>query len=327
MSREDWCYVSGLVAAMETRLLRTAFFDKVVEVFSPEELLAYLGDTELEEEFQGPPDLANVEAQVERFGLKRMKEIRSFCPRGAVVDLFLCEADFLNFKAVGKNVLLGLSEPFSAAGTVPKETFERIWRGEETDDGVWGDLAGKVMNKTEGAEERAFLIDLIVDSAHLRFVEERGQEVESDLARAYVRGHGAQKRAAVLYRARCSRTPSAQIAALFLDEKDTWMRVIMDAPEAEMMAVLRLALPGRVFEAFEKSEPEGRASALERAGERELMALAKEAKGVAYGPEPVLGYLSGLNAEIGNLKLAVGGIMNKLPAERIRPKLRALYVE
>ncbi|MEW6355787.1 MAG: V-type ATPase subunit [Planctomycetota bacterium] len=327
MSREDWCYVSGLVAALETRLLQPGFFDQLLNAASEEDLLVYLGDTELEEEFEDLPDLADAEVRIERFLRTRLMDVRSFCPEASVVDMVFAEADFLNFKAVGKSALLGIEEPFSAAGSIPQDRFRRIWEDGESDGVMWDELAKEVKTRIEEMDDKPFAIDLIVDKAHLRFIENCAERLESPLATNYARLYCAWKKATVLYRARTGRTSAAQVASLFLDEKDAWLRPILNGAEKDMMNALRSALSGRVFEAFQKAPQAEKVFVLEDAGGKDVMSTVREAKGFAYGPEPVLGYVCGLVSEAANLKLAVGSVLNRLPTERVRPKLRAVYVQ
>ena len=50
------------------------------------------------------------------------------------------------------------------------------------------------------------------------------------------------------------------------------------------------------------------------------------ARYVTFGPERVFGYLSGLTTEVFNLRLTLGGVLNKLGKDALRERLRKTYV-
>ena len=66
-------------------------------------------------------------------------------------------------------------------------------------------------------------------------------------------------------------------------------------------------------------------SALERAIDDYLLSIAKAAKMVPLGIEPIIGYLLAKEREILNLRLVFTGKLNKLPEETVRRRLRDVY--
>ncbi len=57
-----------------------------------------------------------------------------------------------------------------------------------------------------------------------------------------------------------------------------------------------------------------------------LLDTIKLAKYITFGPERVFGYLCGLDVETYNLKLVIGGKINKIERRLLKDRLRNCYV-
>jgi vacuolar-type H+-ATPase subunit C/Vma6 len=64
---------------------------------------------------------------------------------------------------------------------------------------------------------------------------------------------------------------------------------------------------------------------LERLADNFLMNLARRAKMVAYGPEPLFAYLCAKETELKQVRVTITGKLNQIPNESIRKRLRECY--
>jgi len=322
MSGQEWCYVSGYVAGLETKLLTREFFGRLLRTETERDILALMTETELSSLFESPAALRDAEGRLDFFTRERLTDIRVHCPSPEPVDIFFSDVDFVNFKAVGKNLLLGLDEPFSAAGLVTKVEFERAWRGEEEEETYWGRLARAVEPRIRDAENKAYAMDLIVDGEHLRYVLDKARALASEFIVRYAETMNRVRLAQIVYRARLAGVLAEELKSSLLEGMNGKFDALLLARDEELPQALFAVLPEGFMEAPTKLEP----PELERLADTYLISLAREAKVIPFGPEPVLGYVSGFMAQMRNLKLAIGGLVNNLPRERIEAKMRSLYV-
>jgi len=326
VNREDWCYVSGLIAGLGTKLVEADFFNRLPDCGTERELLAMLEETDLKSVFRDPDDLHRAGERAEKYFSANVLDIRPYCPAPEVADFWMLDFDLLNFKSIVKSDVLGIEEPFSEAGSTPRTILEQAWKGEEPTDTEWDTLAADVRAAIADAENKAFVIDWVVDCAHLRMALECARATEGDIIIRATEEYCRLKRILVLYRARISNAPAEDVRTLFLGEADEATAGLLETPDDELQEAVASLLPREIAEAFNAAGPEEAPLALSRAIDDHMMKELKDCKAIAYGPEPVMAYLCGLAAECSNLKLTIGGLVSNVSPDRIRQRLRSTYV-
>ena len=101
---------------------------------------------------------------------------------------------------------------------------------------------------------------------------------------------------------------------------------MQQAVPGDWPAAIASEMPGLDAERVAAAEGLGRIQAFTGAGEEWLMAFARDARFVPFGPERVFGCAVGLMAEADNLVLAVAGRAHGIAPDVLHPRLRTCYV-
>lgn len=254
--------------------------------------------------------------------------LNEITPDSGIFDPFIIENDFHNLKAVLKSLIRDvdphglLLEP----SVYPAETLKTAIREKkfellpeelrETADRAYGIL-------TSGGD--AQLCDAVIDAACMR------RQLAMVGAKGYKCTLAAEIiRETVFYNTvkAALRSAKAQKNGVFLDETliDTGI-ISRDALKAaalggedKVLELLRASGKTAAAEAYEKSPSE-----FERFSDNAVMAVARKARFVTLGAEPVIGYYMAKRAEEKNVRMIYSAIRVGQPEEITMGRLRELY--
>jgi hypothetical protein len=321
--RSDWCFVSGLISARAERLLDERGLAGLREADAPEELRSRLRASVL---FHETPPGDNPAGEVSDRLLEAVRDVVRAAPEPCVGDFILMETWWRAFRAFAKRRLGAAPGERNPARTgqadVRTTVLEACWDGVIEDERLQPLAeAAQAVRDASGLADGASAVDRVVDAYEAQTLNRCSRALDSeainDVTATWVHLQAAQS----LTRAR----ELGWDAALFLA---AWQRAGVDAPELEEIARGRpeelagvwdrLGLPGAA-EALRAEEP---ALALSRRIDARISELAREALGVAFGPEPVFAFLWALRNEAKNLKLVITAHASGMSPEDMKREVR-----
>src|SRR3972149_7107198 len=230
----DWCYVSGRVNVLECSLLSSNFFERLLSIDDFKEVLASLSYTPLKTYFAHVKHLYEFEKLLDKYYYNRLYEMRSLSPDSAVCDFFLLGNDVHNLKIFIKSKILGASVDQFFRGTISRDEWDDVWQDKSTAlpeilrESVsfvkklvlqhnhnqitppvslplqGGDFVVSAQSNDEGGVKEGsllFIIDLIIDGAYLRYVEDYCKKIEVEIIKRYLETYQLVKGLEIIRRA------------------------------------------------------------------------------------------------------------------------------
>ena len=341
---QQWCFVSGKVSALETALLKDGFFQRFLELDTDidigidvkrcEDILSCIRGSALSDCFHTTDDLADYEGIINRRFLEQVREIRKCSPSPAVCDFFLLPYDFMNLKNYLKEKFFGLppSERFPCAAG--DDVWERLW--EETGvsegflpqpqplavyEGAVSALRRLIGIDGTGADDPG-RIDSVLDGHLLRYLPGLVAGLRSERLDGYVRDYLRLRAISILQRVPTGR----EAEMLWFLRGDEFFEHLVQSPPRHWKDVLLDIVPEAVVEKIVAGERKFLLLRYERHVSDYMTERLRPARYTTFGPERVFGYLSGLDTELFNLRLAIGGAMENLDPRIIGDTLRRTYI-
>ncbi|MEE9583879.1 MAG: V-type ATPase subunit [Candidatus Brocadiales bacterium] len=327
----QWCFVSGKVSVLETALLRGDFFQRFIYLKDPVEMLSCIRDSSLRDYFHTTDDLSDYEEIINRRYLEQIQEIKGVSPSPAVCDFFQLPYDFMNFKNFLKENIYGLRPTQRFPGAVGDDVWKGLWNG-----GYGGKKSSlpyvdvyaeavsalKESHTKDGDTGDPGLIDNVLDGHLLYYLPALAAETKSRLIQEYVRDYQRLKGVLMLQRVPTGR----EAATLWFLKGDEFFERFLLGPPRHWREMLLEIMPDTVVEKIITGDRTGLLSRCEKHAGDYLMTRLEPARYTVFGPEKVFGYLSGLTAELFNLRLSIGGAINRLNPQVIKDMLRRTYV-
>lgn len=323
----DWTFASGRAAARESRMLPDAFFRELLSEAVPDGLLRRMGETTLRERVRGEQDLYDIEHHTEVAWQELLEETRAVCPSPLLVELFELQREFRSLKSYVERTQFGL-DVAPVASRYSDEDWEGVWNGYAPHvPELFHEAAATAHRTVRQAPDRADLMGNSLDVACLAALREIAGACDSPLIAEYLRHYDAVKGVEILWRAREAGVDETAEALLWeRREEHELFAMLSQVSEENWLDVVGSAFEGLQVSILSEGSGFGRLRALVDAADGWLMAHARQARLVPFGPERVFGYLLGMQAELENLKVAVGGRALGVPAPVLAGRLRASYV-
>jgi V/A-type H+-transporting ATPase subunit C len=323
----DWTFASGNAAAREGRMLPEGFFRDLLAESVPDGLLRRAGETVLRERVRTADDLYDVEHHAEEVWEELLQETRDICPTPLLADLFELEREFRSLKSYIKRTRFGLK-----ADPVPTRygdaEWEAVWNGYAPEvPQVFHEAARDAQQMAREAPDRADFMDSSLDVVCLAALRDVADRCGSPFIAEYFRHYDAVKGVEMLWRARQAGVDESAEALLWerRQEHDLFL-MLSQAEEENWLDIVGSAFEGLQVTILDEGAGFGRLRAFVRAADEWLMAHARAARSVAFGPERVFGYLIGMRAELQDLKVALAGRALGVPGQVLAGRLRAVYV-
>ena len=100
----------------------------------------------------------------------------------------------------------------------------------------------------------------------------------------------------------------------------------IDGPLDAFSGALRYTAYSSLVEGIENFRNTGMLTRLEKMSDNYIMEYAKKSRFIAFGIEPLVGYLIAKENEMRNLRIIMVGKINGIPVDVIRERLRKTYV-
>jgi len=325
----DYILGSSRIKCIEKNLLSRDKLERMSSAKSLEDALKLLG------EFGWPEVARPTMAAVEEILTNRRSEaftlVRSLMQDKQLADIFLIKYDYHNLKTLLKSEVTGENPDGMAidSGVFPWRRLKVMFQEDKLKD-MSKNMAGSI---AEGRDVLArtqdpLLLDLILDKAMYADMLEIADSFDSGFLkgyvvlmidsvnlRAYVRSQRMGKGPEVL---RYALIPGGSVSiSRLLGEVSADMieNVFYISPLAAAAQTGAQALKG-----------ETSLYAMDTACDNIVLRYLKKAKYVAFGAEPLIGYMAAIEAELTSVRTVIAGLMAGLSAETITERLRETYV-
>ncbi|HHW22297.1 MAG TPA: V-type ATP synthase subunit C [Clostridiaceae bacterium] len=334
VKQEDYAYATARIRAREQKLLSRNKLERLFEIKDYSDAVKIMVESGYgSEQTDGRKGEAeNLDAVLSAELEETYDLIGRMVPDPQIIDLFRKRYDYLNAKLILKAEALKIEagDSLSKLGTIEPARLQKLIVGRKLTElpevfsrailesleafNASGDpqmidfLMDKACFRDMAADAKAsedpFLVrltDMLIDTANLRIlIRSRLLDKPGDFIRkAWVKGGSFSSK-------------------LFEEMENKGLDKLFEV----LKSLGREKLAAELSEAIGK--PDG-ISEVEKILDDYIMHFLKESKFVTMGIEPVIGYLFFKETEIKNARLIITGVMNKIPRETIRERLRLGY--
>lgn len=321
-----WCYVSGRVSVLETYLLNKEFFKRLLSCEGVEGLHPFIRESPVGEYFRTIEDLYDLERRLDEYYAARLMDIRESSPTSLLCDLVQTRYDFFNGKGYIKKKLLGIPYEPRPLGTLSDDEWENLWEGERTSlPRIFQEAVLLVKEEIQRGMDAGVAIDSIFDNAYLRFLPEVARPLGRRLITDFIHEYQSVKGVEMVWRILLSGREPEPVLPLLLRGMSDRLSELIRSPLEEWPTILREILSPSVVERIFQGSPQEGIKRYVRMTDDYLLNRIKDARYTPFGPERVFGYLIGLEREVMNLRLTVGGKMNRIHPVLVEERLRETY--
>lgn len=331
IKEEDYAYATARVRAVEVRLLDGSKLERMLDAPTVADCVKQISDLNYGEgsvtkegDWEGMLDAEMT--SVYNFLLKLM-------PDPEVLEIFRLRDDYLNIKLILKSLYKGqdISTAARSPGTIPLQTLTR-----SISDRRFSSLPetmGKAIVETMaefGKRSDPRDIDLVLDRALFKHMTELAFGIQHPFVTEVVALMTDMSNIRIFVRAKLIGEGREFLRRAVLSGGLIDIGRFRDASEKSMEAFLE-SIRHTWFGEAAIAGMEGYKAGLgitwlEKKLDDRLMTYIRRAKYIAMGVEPMIGYLSGKETEIRNIRMIMTGKVNGLSQDDIRERLRMAYV-
>lgn len=335
-----FAFAVGRLRVLETKLIDTQRFDRMVEAASAAEVYRILSETDYAESLALSEDVFDFETMLVAETKRFYDYVASFVPQDAVLDALRIRYDFHNLKVLLKQRLLGEAVHEDALFSIGTVAADLLSAGLELHFfGLPTGLDPVFIEAIEGAvsayrasgdpQKIGMSLDRSLFLCGTRIAKQSKNEMLIGIWQAWVdlanfksfaRAARASQPAEFL---RSTLLPGGLVSteemlALYLPELASAESLVTFAARTRYQNVV-----GRGMRQFFES---GNLTLYEKLADNFVLGLLLPARRISLGFEPVIMYVLLRENEIKNLRIVLTGKINGLPSESIRERLRDVYV-
>ncbi len=334
MDRMEYTQAVATMRVYEKRLLDPVKIERMVDAKSADEVLKILQETEYSRSIGSSTRPEEFETILTNEITRVYADIKSKVKDPEIFALLSLRYDYQNLKtllkaeALGQDTALDLSEMGTVAVASLKSNFES---GNLKESGVQFAEAARAARDEFAKTQDPQQIDLIVDKAYFKHMNELlGKMKDVDLIRDYISYQIDMFNLLALMRTRKQEKDPRFIQEIAVPGGEIDVRDIRDsaadAPEQILSRYQGKKIGPALKRGMEAFQATGRLGEMERQMENGLIATIRPAKTVVFGPEPLFGYIIAKERENKLLRIILVSKLNNIPPDRIRERLRDIYV-
>lgn len=334
MPQPSYEYAVARVRVLETRLLTRERIERMVDAQSAEEALKVLSETSY------APLVAELASPYEYDKLlsKEMNRVRAFIdeisPDPAITNLFFLKYDFHNLKVLLKHKYLSRQDdelPVAQMGTVPVEILRK--GVEELDSGLLPPIMADAVKKVEQActlRVDPQRIDTLLDQSMYDHIFDVCRSKGNEFTFRYFQMQVDLLNLRSLLRAKRLEEGFDFLKAMLIPygslDASFYSRAL-EQPYEQLMKEMESTPYGKVVaEGIQDYLRTGTLTAFERLMDNYLLNYVKALRYNPFRIEAIVGYLLAKENEVKLIRIVMVGKINNLPAEKIRERLRDVYV-
>ncbi len=333
MFDSKYLYSVTRTRVLETRLLDRTKIERMVDVKNAEDVIKVLSETDYGTSISEMRDIYDYESILLKETVKTYAYIREVSPEPELTNIFLLKYDIHNLKVLLKSMLLGEENDYLLMhiGTIPvtklKEAVkERDFKSlhPRVAEGVVD-----ILNSFESQPDPQY-IDLILDKSLYNAMYEMAAKFKNNFLREYLSnqidliniksfvrikavGYGRDYLSKVIIK-------NGNISLDFFDRNfDEPVDILSDK-------LLSTKYHKVIEEGLESYAATKTLTRFEKLADDFIFEIAKRGKYIAFGIEPLVGYIMAKENEVKIIRIIMVGKINQIPNELIRERLRDVYV-
>lgn len=333
MPQPSYAYAAAHAFALENKLLSHDRLERMVDAPSAADAYKILVETEYGNGISEIPDFHDYEKLLSEETRKLHELIKSISPTPRITDLFFIKYDFHNLKVLLKARYLNRDQDqlLMEVGTLPIEILKEAVEEREYDS-----LPSIIGNTVKELDEMMDLkvdprnIDLALDRAMYEYIFQECRRCKNTFVMDYFTKQVDLINIRSFIRVRKMDETFGFLKEVLLPHGRLdygFFEQIMQVPlEALADQFAHTEYAGLVREGVEDFIKTGALTVYERLMDDFLLDYVKSVRWNPTGLEPVIGYLLAKENEIRLIRIVMVGKINNLPAEKIRERLRDVYV-
>jgi V/A-type H+-transporting ATPase subunit C len=328
-----YLFIVGRIKVLEKRLLDRSLANWMAEAGSVSDLLRIVGDTEYGVHFAALGSHYDYEAALSAELKKVYKMLEADSPEKELTTIFRLRYDYHNLKALLKEKYSGRSAD-RALSILGEIDIEALRSGLQEDGlaGLPGDMREAALKAAAayGKEKDPQAIDIEVDRYMYEVLGKRvaayGNGFLTDIFQAWVDLTNLSTFLRVVSQGRDRAflgyvlLPGGKIVP------EAFIKAFGESMEALSSLLAATPYSGVASQGIEAWQGSGDLSRLEKLSEDYVIAYAKRAKQMTFGPEPLIGYIVAKENDAKIIRTAMVGKINDLPAVMIAERLRDAYI-
>ncbi len=328
-----YAYSVGRVKALETKLLDRGKIDRMIEVEDAEAVLRVLSETEYGDiiaEIKSTDELDGILYS----GLKRVYSVaRSFYPDPELVNLFTLKYDFHNLKVLLKSklsdqrsdeLLIDIGAIKDLVSKLMKEDISEI--SKKLPEG-YSKAVERVLNEFSISKDPQ-VIDACLDAEMFALMHEFASQNDFllELLKMYIDLANIK----MLIRSKKLDKSKKFVGYATLEngslQKGDLLKIYDRSLDAMISELCKTEYGKIIAEWAEHYEKEESLLLFEKLFDDMIIEHVKKAKHVAFGLEPLAGYIIAKENEMKRVRMILMGKLNKIPSKQIKEMMREGYV-
>jgi len=333
MSENKYLYSVTRIRALETKLLDKAKIERMIEAKNADEIIKILYETEYASSISEMKGVDDYETVLSKELSKTYELLREISPVPELTNLFLFRYDIHNLKTLLKSSYLGEenNELLSDIGTIPTQRLKEMVKEKEFRD--LDPMIRECVEEVVGeftVNPDPQLIDVTLDKCLYNLMYKTALNNKSNFLMEYISTQIDLINIKSLVRVKSMGYGRDFLKKVILSNGKLDYAFFNDIFDESLETLIdRLA-----FKDYGKVVEEGITNYIktksltkfEKLSDDFIFELAKKGKYVAFGIEPLVGYLMAKENESKIIRMIMVGKINEIPNELIRERLRDVYV-
>ncbi|MEW5804567.1 MAG: V-type ATP synthase subunit C [bacterium] len=335
LNRKDdlrYGFAVGKIRAMETRLLDTLFFRRLIEAKNHREMAAIFGETS----YGAQAESADLESLLIAELQRTYQLIKSIDPDpDSVSNLLALRYDFHNLKVLFKlRQSKDIKETRADSLLTPIGMYGLSALRQMADSGNFSPLPpqvaegiGSLLAEMESLSSQR--IDIALDQAYYGFCLHEAKRRKNKFLTTMLRIQVDFINLRSLLRIRRMEKNQAFLDSVLLEggemSKQLLVSLLKEPQERLISSLSSTGYAPLIKEGIERAEEEKSLAHFEKLADNFLIKYTGQAKYITFGVEPLIAFITAKENEVKNLRIIVVGKQNKLSCEIIEERLRDIY--
>ena len=333
MSENKYLYSVTRIRALETKLLDKAKIERMIEAKNADEIIKILYETEYASSISEMKSIDDYETVLTKELSKTYELLREISPVPELTNLFLLRYDVHNLKTLLKSSYLGEEndELLSSIGTIPIQQFKDMVKAKEFSglDPILRECVEEIVGEfTVNPDPQ--LIDVTLDKCLYNLMYKAASDNKSSFLKDYISAQIDLINIKSLVRVKSMGYGRDFLKKVILQNGKldyAFFNDVFDESLDTLIEKLAFKDYGKVIEEGISNYVKTKSlTKFEKLSDDYIFELAKKGKYVAFGIEPLVGYLMAKENEVKIIRMIMVGKINEIPNELIRERLRDVYV-
>ena len=333
MSENKYLYSVTRIRALETKLLDKAKIERMIEARNADEIVKLLSETEYGSSISEMKGIEDYETVLSKELSKTYELLREISPVPELTNLFSLRYDIQNLKTLLKSSYLDEEndELLSSIGTISIQHLKKMVKEKDFSDldPIIRECADEVVEEFT-ANPDPQLVDVTLDKCLYNLMYKTASDNKSSFLMDYISTQIDLINIKSLIRVKAMGYGREFLKKVILANGKLDYAFFNDIFDESLETLIeRLA-----FKDYGKVVEEGISNYIktksltkfEKLSDNFIFELAKKGKYVAFGIEPLVGYLMAKENETKIIRMIMVGKINEIPNELIRERLRDVYV-